>query len=52
MALSNLCIVTVVIFEECCMASADMQWLFYSDKRIVAHGPLVFIIIMVRIFSW
>ena len=23
------------------MASADIQWLFYSGERIVAHGPLV-----------
>ena len=23
------------------MASADMQWLLYSDERIMAQGPLV-----------
>ena len=23
------------------MASADMQWLFYSGERILAHGTLV-----------
>ena len=26
--------------EECSMASADMQWLFYSGEQIVAHGLL------------
>ena len=39
----QICIlVAVAILKECCMASADMQILFYSDERIVAHGPLVF----------
>ena len=33
----------VAILEESCMASADMQWLFYSGERIVVHGPLVLI---------
>ena len=23
------------------MASADLQWLFYSGERILAHGPFV-----------
>ena len=32
----------MVILEESCMASADIQWPFYSGERIVAHGPLVF----------
>ena len=30
MARSNLCLVLVVILEECCMASANMQWPFYQ----------------------
>ena len=30
-------LVAVAILEECCMASADMQWLFYSGGRIVAR---------------
>ena len=34
-------LVAVAILEECCRASADMQWLFFSGERIVAHGPLV-----------
>ena len=29
--------VAVAILEEYCMASAVMQWLFYSDKQIAAH---------------
>ena len=32
----------MAILEECCMASADMQWLFYSGEQIVVYGPLVF----------
>ena len=31
----------MAILEESCMASADMQWPFYSGEQIVAHGPLV-----------
>ena len=31
----------MAILEECCMASADMQWLIYSGERILAHGHLV-----------
>ena len=31
----------VAVLKECCMASADMQWLFYSGEQIVAHRPLV-----------
>ena len=34
--------VAVAILEECCMAFANMQTLFLSGERIVAHGPLVF----------
>ena len=34
-------LVAVAILEECCMASADMQWVFYSGERIVIHRPLV-----------
>ena len=33
----------MAILEECCIASADMQWLFYSGERIVGHGPLIFV---------
>ena len=29
------------VSEECCMAFADIQWLFYSGEQIVAHGPLL-----------
>ena len=28
-------LVAVAILEECCMASTDMQWLFYLDERIM-----------------
>ena len=31
----------VAILEESCMASADMQWLFYSGEQMVALGPFV-----------
>ena len=31
----------MAILEECCMAFANMQWLFLSDERRVAHGALV-----------
>ena len=34
--------VAVAILEECCIASADTQWLFYSGERIVARVPLVY----------
>ena len=34
-------LVAVAILVECCMASADMQWLIYSGERIEAHGPPV-----------
>ena len=34
-------LIAVAILEECCMASADTQWLFYSVEQIVAHWPLV-----------
>ena len=34
-------LVAVAILEECCMAYADMQCLFYSGERIVVHEPLV-----------
>ena len=34
-------LVAVAMLEECCMASADMQWLFYSGEQIMAHGHLV-----------
>ena len=48
MARSNLYFHTLVwgnvaILEESCMASADMQWSFYSGEQIVVHGPLVHI---------
>ena len=33
-------LVAVAVLEECCMAFANMQWLFLSGERIVAHGPL------------
>ena len=35
-------LVAVAILEECCMVSADMQWLFYSGEQIMAHRPLVY----------
>ena len=35
-------LVDVAIREECCMASADMQWLICSRERIVDYGPLFF----------
>ena len=39
----SICVlVAVAIQEEFCMAFADMQLLFLSDERIVAHGLLVF----------
>ena len=31
----------MAILKEICMASADMQWPFYSGERIMAHKPLV-----------
>ena len=34
-------LVDVIILEECCMTSANMQWLFNSDDRIMAHWPVV-----------
>ena len=34
-------LVAVAILEECYMASADMQWLFYSGERSMAHEPLI-----------
>ena len=34
-------LVTVAILEEYCIASAVMQWLFYSGERIMAYGPLL-----------
>ena len=34
-------LVSLEILEECYMASADMQWLFYTGEHIVTHGPLV-----------
>ena len=34
-------LVAVAKPEECCMASADMQWLIYSGERIVAHWSLL-----------
>ena len=33
-------VLVVAILEECCLASADMQWLFYSGEQMAAHGPL------------
>ena len=39
-------LVAVAILEECCRASADRQWLFFSGEQIVAHGPLVSLIII------
>ena len=32
----------MAILKECCMASADIQWLFYSGEQMVTHGLLVF----------
>ena len=40
-AQSNLCWSCCGKLKECCMASADMQWLLYSGEQIVAYGPLV-----------
>ena len=37
-------LVAVAILEEGCIASADMQWLFYSGEWIVVIGPLVYYI--------
>ena len=36
-------LIAMAILEECCMASEDTQWLFYSGEQIVAHEALVFI---------
>ena len=38
--------VAVAVLKECCMASADMQWLFYLGERIMARGPLVFYVFL------
>ena len=34
-------VVAVALLGKCCLASADMQWLFYSGEQIVALGSLV-----------
>ena len=40
--------VSVAVLEECCMASADTQWLFYPSERIVTHEGLALFHILVR----
>ena len=40
---SQISVLVVAILEECCMASADMQSLFYSGEQIGVHGPFVFL---------
>ena len=44
-------LVAVAILEECCMTSADMQWLFHSDERIVAHGSLFYMMLSIEILE-
>ena len=34
----------MAILEEFCIVSADIQWLYYSDERIMAHGPLILLL--------
>ena len=33
--------VAVAILEECCMSTADMQWLIHTGERVDVHGPFV-----------
>ena len=40
--------VSVAVLEECCMASADTQWLFYPSERIVTHEGLALFHVLVR----
>ena len=43
MVWSNLCLSCCGSTGRSCMVFADMQKLFLSGERIVAHGPLVFL---------
>ena len=37
-------LVAMIGLEKCCITSACLQWLCHSGERIVARGPLVFIL--------
>ena len=41
-----LSLVAMTGLEKCCITSAYLQWLFHSGEQAVAHGPLVFVIII------
>ena len=42
-----MCVVlAVAILEDCYMASADIQRLFYSVERIVVHRPFVYVLLL------
>ena len=36
--------------KKCCITFEYMQWLCHSDERVVARGPLVFVVVVVTLF--
>ena len=45
-------LVAMIGLAKCCITSACLQWLCHSGERIVARGPLVFLIFFFIIFSY
>ena len=31
----------MAVLEKCCMACAEIQWLFHSSEEVIICGPLV-----------
>ena len=38
-------LVAMIGLAKCCITSACLQWLCHSGERIVARGPLVFLVV-------
>ena len=39
-------LVAMIGLAKCCITSACLQWLCHSGERIVAHGPLVYFLLI------
>ena len=43
-------LVAMIGLDKCCITSACLQWLCHSGERIVARGPLVFVVVFCGVF--
>ena len=43
-----LSLVAMIGLEKCYIISAYLQWLCHSGERVMAHGPLVYIVAKIK----